>query len=1071
MKTNFKNYPDNYKGIENTGKSAESLIYTDPTSAISLFRSLIETISKLIVKMDGLFPADGKQISRIHVFEGHPLDYPYEIVKRMDEIRRIGNKAIHENYQYTTHEALKVDEMAVLVSNWFLTTYSSVDILPYVKPEKNTEESNSMLKDLQKQLEVAKARLEEVETQGSKVNLTTTQKVERNHRSQLFAQQHPLSESETRDLIDQQLRAVGWEADTKNIRFTNTRPQKGKNLAIAEWKFSNGERADYALFLGLDMVGIIEAKKYSQDVAGAINQAKDYAKDFTNDSKLASSETTYDKHHVPFIFTSNGRPYMKQFEEKSGIWFWDARNVNHHPRALENWMGPQDLKEKLRQETEAKRDARLKNDDVFPKLANRDYQKAAVKAVENAVISGKTSILLAMATGTGKTRTAISLMYRLLKDKRANRILYLVDRQSLAEQTSNAMKDNKIDMHSFSDIYGVKEYTDKVPDLNTRVQISTVQGMVQRLFNNSEGKDKPTPGMYDFIIVDEAHRGYSEDKEMTDDEVRFYDQNDYISQYRHVIDYFDAVRIGMTATPALQTVQIFGKPVYTYSYRQAVLDGYLMDHDAPYLLKTKLSEDGIHFRVGETVAKYDYENNKIEKEKLADNLDFDIDSFNSKVITEPFNKTIAEQLVQYLDPNDSSYGKTLVYCASDDHADMVVKLLKQAYDEIGEPVNDDAIMKITGKDRHREQHIKEFKNEQFPNIVTTVDLLTTGIDVPSICNIVFLRRVKSRILYEQMLGRATRLYDHISNFRIFDAVGEYELMSKVTSMNSVAGSGKDVTRSIETVYALASDAENDQAYDIYRQELIGKIQRKIKLLNDEQQKIMSNITGMDDLSAWARRLKKTPRENMKEYSEGIKALSDMHTRPRIAYISDKKDEKLKVERGYGNGNERPEDYLESFTKFVKSNSNTVPAMEVVLNRPKDLTIDDLRKINDVLVAHGFRTNDLQSAWKATNKRQVAASIIGFIRQAALGVELVSEDELLKRAMEKIEGMDDWTPRQEKWLKRIAKQIKANHILGPNAEVAFNTEAFKDVGGYKTIKRVFGENTDKIVQIINDTIYA
>lgn len=273
--------------------------------------------------------------------------------------------------------------------------------------------------------------------------------------------------------------------------------------------------------------------------------------------------------------------------------------------------------------------------------------------------------------------------------------------------------------------------------------------MIKRLFFGDDDSEKPSVGQYDFIIVDEAHRGYAEDKELSDKEYRFYNQEEYVSQYRRVVDYFDATAIGMTATPALQTTEIFGSPVYTYSYQQAVLDGYLVDHDAPIIIQTKLAKEGIHFKKGSEVDVFDQDGKTINREKLPDNMNFDVADFNHRVITRSFNKVVCDELVKrYLDPTEPELGKTLIFAATDAHADMVVDLLKQAFKEQGRPVDDDAIEKITGSIRHSNQEIKNFKNETNPNIVVTVDLLTTGVDVPSITNIVFLRRVQSRILYE-----------------------------------------------------------------------------------------------------------------------------------------------------------------------------------------------------------------------------------------------------------------------------------------------------------------------------------
>lgn len=1075
METNFENYPSKYAEMGKSGQQAESILYQAPRNAVQGFRVLVETITKEALHLDGYGNGgyDERQVDRIEMMRLHPDDYPVKVVQAMDRVRRVGNKASHDaKLDIDTEEALQVDQDTYIISDWFLGTYTQADEKDYIKPQNNTQN----IEELKKQLDDQKLKIQQLQqvNNKNKISLTVEQKVERRKKSRQFAIQHPLNEAETREFIDQQLRDAGWEADTNKIRYSNTKPENGKNKAIAEWEFPNGDRADYALFIGKEAVGVVEAKKYEDDVYSSLDQAVDYSKEFVFTDKVAEPIRNYEvykPYNVPFIFSTNGRPYLKQLEQKSGIWFWDARNPEHARRPLESWLTPDDLKLKLTAPLEKDSDQALKDDNDFPELANRDYQQDAIKAVENAIGEGKTRILLAMATGTGKTRTAISLMYRLIKNKRARRILYLVDRQSLATQTANSLKDNKVGSQPVSSIYDVKEFTDKIPAPTTRIQISTVQGMVQRLFNSIDNENKPSPGMYDIIIVDEAHRGYGEDREMSNDEMKFYDQADYISQYRRVIDYFDATAIGMTATPAIQTVRIFGDPVYSYSYQQAVIDGYLMDHNAPYIIKTKLSNEGIKFNKGQEVDSYNYDMDKHEKYRMPEDINFDVEAFNKKVITEPFNRAVCQELVNRLDPNEPSLGKTLIFAATDDHADMIVRLLKEEFEKSGNPVSDNAIMKITGKDRHRDIHIKQFKNEQYPNIVVTVDLLTTGIDVPSICNIVFLRRVKSRILYEQMLGRATRKFEGIDAFNIFDPIGQYDSMEKYTDMNSVINE-KNVQRKVEEYYSLALKASTEDSLKEYRKQLVAKLQRKIQRLDDKQTDELKTAIQEKDLSAWARSLENATQNKLQAESRKIKTISEFRLKPRTALISNQKDEVVSVDRGYGNNNEKPADYLESFNRFIKSSRNEIPAIDILINRPSDLSLQDLRQIQSILSSHGFKENDLQSAWRTTNKINVAASIISFIRQAALGTPLESESAIVDRAMAKVYGMADWTTVQMKWLKRIEEQLKQNHILGPNASKAFNDiEVFKEHGGYKQMKRVFGNQTDEIISLINQNLYA
>ncbi|WP_240669076.1 helicase-related protein [Dyella sp. M7H15-1] len=287
------------------------------------------------------------------------------------------------------------------------------------------------------------------------------------------------------------------------------------------------------------------------------------------------------------------------------------------------------------------------------------------------------------------------------------------------------------------------------------------------------------------------------------------DQSQYLSTYRRVLDYFDAVKIGLTATPARHTTDIFGKPVYTYSYREAVADDWLIDHEPPIRYETLLSKHGIHFAKGEAVEAVNLATGDIETSELDDELNFELESFNRRVINEDFNHVICEQLAQELDPMGEE--KTMIFCATDTHADMVKRLLNQAFKNLyGEPYNQAAVEKITSASDKVDQLIRRYKNERHPSIAITVDLLTTGIDVPPICHLVFLRRVKSRILYEQMIGRATRRCDNIGKtvFKIYDPVDLYASLQSVNTMQPLV---KDPNITIEQ---LLDELNNPTSYEV-----------------------------------------------------------------------------------------------------------------------------------------------------------------------------------------------------------------------------------------------------------------
>ena len=168
---------------------------------------------------------------------------------------------------------------------------------------------------------------------------------------------------------------------------------------------------------------------------------------------------------------------------------------------------------------------------------------------------------------------------------------------------------------------------------------------------NDDPKDVPSIDQYDLMIVDECHRGYLLDREMSDSELSFRGQEDYISKYRRVLEHFDAVKIGLTATPALHTVQIFGDPIYTYSYREAVIDGYLVDHEPPIQITTALARAGIIFKRGEQMEVINPRSGKVDLTHAPDEIAFQVEQFNKKVVTLDFNRVVAEELVRHIDPS------------------------------------------------------------------------------------------------------------------------------------------------------------------------------------------------------------------------------------------------------------------------------------------------------------------------------------------------------------------------------------------------------------------------------------
>lgn len=921
-------------------------------------------------------------------------------------------------------------------------------------------------------------------------------------RKSSYARKHIITEELTRILIDQQLNEWGWLADTQEITWKKGfRPEKGVNKAIAEWPtFADDEhgRADYVLFCGLTPVATVEAKRKNENVAGKIPQAERYSKGFQFDASMipAWSEEGRIKgwedgvnsvYQIPFVFSCNGRPYIKQSAEHSGTWFRDVRSPDNTRYPLESFITPEGLMDRLhRSRVEA--EAKL-HQEPFSYLGLRDYQVNAVKAVESALEQGSREALLAMATGTGKTRTIIGLIYRFLKAERFKRILFLVDRSALGEQAQDAFKEASLEQNqTLSQIYNVAELGDMAAEAETRVQVATVQSMVSRIYRSGT---PPAVDTYDCIIIDEAHRGYTLDQEMTEGELSIRDNAQYLSSYRRVLDYFDAVKIGLTATPAKHTSEIFGHPVYVYSYREAVAEDWLIDHEPPVRYETQLSKYGIHFEIGDTVSAVDAETGEVDTSELEDELNFDVDAFNRKVITEDFNRVICEELAKEIDPSGDE--KTLIFCATDAHADMVKRLLDEAMGAVNPDFNQAAIEKITGKSDQVSKLIKRFKNERYPSIGITVDLLTTGIDVPAITHLVFLRRVKSRILYEQMIGRATRRCDDIGKtvFWIHDPVDIYATLQDVNTMKPlVKNAGVSIEQLVEelsnddvleTALNNQGDSPTETQADSLLNQLSQKIMRVLRKAEKKAEKLpeirkklneLEELWGVEPKQLHQHLHKLGPQQAsafLKQHRSLIRQLSDVGALLGSEYrpvISDHDDELISKEQTYGRY-QKPADYLQSFNEFISTQINQSAALSVVINRPRDLTREQLKEIRLLLDEAGYSEASLRSAVRTQSSQDIAATIIGHIRQAALGEPLIPFEERVKLALDKIYAQHSWSKLQKRWLERLAKQLVHEVVLDKN----FVNHLFSADGGTKKLNSLLDNQLDTILDQMSDALWA
>lgn len=1080
MKSNFAFLKSHFPVLANFGILAEKYCYSDSNSCIMKLGMIGETIVNLMLTYDKIkIPTDCNAVTKIKILSLQGLLTP-DLSDILHALRKARNKAAHTNYE-NIKEGQTLLEMAYSLCEWFMQTYGDLQYkhCKFVMP---TEADAQSITDNDDKAAEQKM-LEETEKIAAGAKAVAAD--ERRKRALTAASQRQKSEAETRYMIDIQLRKVGWEADTENLRYgKGIRPQKGKNLAIAEWptlsSAGNKGRADYALFAGEKLVAVIEAKAEHKDIPSVIDyQCKEYAQNIRpEDEKYVI--TTWGKYKAPFVFATNGRPYLAQLETKSGIWFLDLRESANMPKALRGWISPDGMLKLLESDIE-KADKALQTlpyDFLRDKdgLNLRQYQLNAIQAAENAVINGQKNILLAMATGTGKTRTVLGMIYRFLKTGRFNRILFLVDRTALGEQAEDVFNEVKLeDLKTLNDIYDIKTLEDTVFEDETKVHIATVQGMVKRLLYNDEER-QPSVTDYDLIVIDEAHRGYLLDKEMGEDELLYRDQLDYQSKYRMVIEYFDAVKIALTATPALHTTQIFGNPVFKYTYREAVIEGYLVDYDAPHKIKTQFNTEGIKYNKGETLALYDPVTHEItNSEVLQDEMNFDVEKFNKQIITPSFNRTVLEEIGRDIDPEDVMQGKTLIYAVDDEHADLIVKILKEVYTNYG--IDNDAIMKITGSvaggnKRKVQEAIKRFKNERFPSIAVTVDLLTTGIDVPEITTLVFMRRVKSRILFEQMLGRATRLCPKINktHFEIYDPVGVYDSLEEVNTMQPVSADPKTTfAQLLDGLEVLEDEAHIKNAVA----QIIAKLQRVKRRLTKEEVNEFKDLAAGLTVEGFIQKIESLPaaeaRNTLLMEASLLEMLDDKHGHGGYTkVISDKQDKFLIRERGFGKNEQRPEDYIEAFEDFVKNNVNEIAALNIICTRPKKLTRETLKSLRIALAQNGFTTQQLNTAVSEITSEEITADIISLVRRYAIGSPLVSHQARIRRAVDKLKKAHNFSRVELNWLSRIESYLLNESVM--NVKVFDEDERFKTNGGYKRLNKIFRNNLEGIITELNEYLY-
>lgn len=846
--------------------------------------------------------------------------------------------------------------------------------------------------------------------------------------------------------------------------------------AVTEYPTNSGP-ADYALFVKGMLLGIIEAKKISVGVENVLEQAKRYARGVEN--------TTGDWHgyRVPFLYSTNGEV----------IYHLDVRKKKNISCQISEFHSPNALLEKFNKDT-AEAEEWFMSHPVASLKRLRYYQVEAIEAIENALCEGRKNMLLTMATGTGKTFTIVSLIYRLLKSGYARRILFLVDRRALAAQAvaeiaafqtpeglkldksyevySQKFKREDLDENMRFDLSVLPEdYLTNPSEKHSYIYVSTIQRMALNLlgregwenfeYDTDAGKLDIPVHAFDVIIADECHRGYTAKE---------------TGKWKQVLDYFDAVRIGLTATPAHHTMGMFNYIAYSYWTDKAVEDGYLADYDAVEI-HSDVKVKGAFLNEGELVGDIDTETGKETIIYLEDEREFAADEIEVKITAPDCTRKIIETLKKYTDLHQKEYGrfpKTLVFAANDlpfiSHANEVVRTCKQVFGQ-----GDDFVSKITGRVDRPLQQIRRFRNRPEPKIVVTRDMLTTGVDIPAIEFIVFMRMVKSRILWVQMKGRGTRRCDEINKekFTIFDCFGGtlIEYFKDTTDMDSRI---MRETMPIEEVIKRIDD-NRDREYHI--KVLIRRLRRIEKNMGTEAREQFERFIEDGDIKNFTDHLRVNLDNN---FSETMKLLRDKdfqdllvsYKRPkRVFYrgyeIVDIVDDEVMFQ--VGDSYQKPEDYLKSFERFVRENPDKIAAFEILLNRPPEWSTGVLEELKEKLKRSSFRERDLQKAHGHVYQKPLA-DIISMIKHAAdFQVPILNAGERVNRAMASFTAGKTFSDEQMKWLAYIREHLVQNLAI---AEEDFEImPVFERQGGLKKAKKVFGEELKGLMLELNAAMAA
>ena len=925
-----------------------------------------------------------------------------------------------------------------------------------------------------------------------------------------------------RDIIDAKLEKSGWIVQSKDKKDFSA----GIGIALREYQTSAGY-ADYALFVDRKPVGIIEAKR--DEVGVNLDMAADQSFDYAN-AKLKY----FDNDTLPFIFECTSKI----------IRFADLRDPKPRHREIFAFFRPETLREWLK--TNKSLRSRLQD---FPELDTTGLRPAQISAVNNLEASFKANrprALIQMATGAGKTFTAITFVYRLLKFAKAKRILFLVDTRNLGEQAEQEFMNFRPndDNRKFTELYNVQRLSSDYIAGDSQVCISTIQRLYSILKGEKldESAEDTNPNetstwlqqklaekkaveleyspkvpieQFDFIIIDECHRSI-------------------YNIWMQVLDYFDAFLIGLTATPDKRTLGFFNQNLVSeYTYEQSVVDGVNVPYDV-YSIETEISKNGSKIKAGWYIDHRDKLTRKTVWQQVDEDIEYSKKDLDRSVVNPSQIRTVIRKFRQalmeeiYPDRYDESgqyeVPKTLIFAKTDSHADDIIKIVRQEFDE-----GDDFCKKVTYRiDEDPKSLLNRFRNDYYPRIAVTVDMIATGTDVKPLEVLLFMRDVRSSNYFEQMKGRGTRTINPDSlqmvsraaqaktHFVIVDAVGVTQtrktdsrplerkpsvplgdLLGAVTMGIAEEDLFTSLANRLLRLSHEVTKKEAEHIMELSKGKTLGQMSAELLAAFDPDKIDSVAQPELQKIS----RADMTPAIEEKIRAEARKRLADTASLTfngelneyivKVRTLHDQKIDSINIDSVVSSGFnsftlEKAQETVRDFAEYLEQHKDEITALSIFYNQPynrRNLTLKMAQELLEKLkqdkpmLAPMYVWDAYCTVEKIKTSRPLSelAALVSLVRHACgIDKKLSAFDSIVNANFQRwilrqnAGNHTRFTPEQVEWLRMIKEHIISSYHLDLDD---LDYTPFDARGGRGKMYQLFGEEMMKIIEELNEMLVA